>query len=59
MNILVKLQAEADNQYDFKAIAFVCKVHNNWERIGYVVHEVLNKVYETISNMKIYTSCVV
>ena len=60
-SIPIKLQMEPDNQYNSKAIALVCKVYNNWERIGYVVQEVFDKVheFEAISNRKIHISCVI
>ena len=44
---------EPDNQYDSKAIAFMCKLDNSWERIGYVVQEALDEVHEAIRNKKI------
>ena len=53
MNIPVKLQPEPNNPIDSKAIAFMCKVENDWERIGYVVQEALDDVHEAINTNKI------
>lgn len=53
VNILVKLQPEPNNPIDTKAIAFMCKAENNWERIGYVVQEALDDVHEVINTNKI------
>ena len=55
INIPVKIEAEPYNQYDSKAIAFMCKLddHSDWERIGYVVQEVLDEVHDAITNKKI------
>lgn len=50
----VKLQPEPDNKYDARAIAFMCKIDDSsWERIGYVVREVLDEVHEAINKKKI------
>ena len=35
----VKLQLEADNKWDAKAIAFMCQENLGWQRIGYVVRD--------------------
>ena len=53
VNIPVKLQPEPNNPIDSKAIAFMCKVENDWERIGYVVQEALDDVHEAINTNKI------
>ena len=52
-DIPVKLEKEPSNPFDSNAIAFMCLVENNWERIGYVVSEALADVNEAISNNKI------
>ena len=40
--IPVKLEKEPLNPVDTKAIAFVTNVNGTWERIGYVVQEILD-----------------
>ena len=52
-NVQVKLQKEIDNPFDANAIAFMCKVDSDWERIGYVVSEALPDVNEALSKNKI------
>ena len=52
-DIPVKLQAEPSNPMDSKAIAFMCKVETDWERIGYVVQEAQDDVHEAINTNKI------
>ena len=50
----VKLDPEPQNKYDNRAIAFVCQIDDtNWERIGYVVSEVLEEVHQAINNREI------
>lgn len=41
----VKLDPEPNNPYDAKAIAFICFVDGKWQRIGYMVREVLDDVH--------------
>ena len=48
----VKLEREPDNPYDCNAIAFMCKLDDKWERIGYVVTEALSDVSTAIRNKK-------
>ena len=48
--VAVKLQEEPDNPFDSSAIAFVCMLEDKWERIGYVVKEVLDPVHDAIRN---------
>ena len=49
----VRLQKEPQNPVDARAIAFQCKVKDKWERIGYVVQEVLEAVHDAMDNQKI------
>ena len=44
----VKLSLKPDNPYDAKAIAFQCFLDGKWQRIGYVVREVLEEVHEAM-----------
>lgn len=46
----VKLKKEPNNPIDFKAIVFVCDVTGTWERIGYVVQEVLDEVHKAMDD---------
>lgn len=41
----VKLCPEPSNPFDAKAIAFTCCIDGQWQRIGYVVREVLDEVH--------------
>ena len=44
-----KLQPEPTNQYDARAVAFMCEIDKKWQRIGYVVHECLEHVHKALS----------
>ena len=46
----VRLQEEPKNPVDSRAIAFQCQVHENWERIGYVVREALDSVHAAMDS---------
>lgn len=47
-SVPVELREEPNNPVDSRAIAFVCKLNNQWERIGYVASEALEAVYYAI-----------
>jgi len=49
----VKLEKEPHNPVDSKAIAFVTNVSGTWERIGYVVQEVLDEVHKAMDDCSI------
>ena len=49
----VKLQKEPDNPVDSRAVAFMCKLNDEYERIGYVVREALDSVHEAMDGNKI------
>ena len=49
----VMVVPEPDNQYDSQAIAFKCKVEEEWHRIGYVVKEALAHVHSALTQDKI------
>ena len=49
----VKLHHEPDNPKDTKAIAFMCKVEDDWERIGYIFKEALDDVHKAINANKL------
>ena len=40
-------EPEPNNQYDSKAIAFVCNIDEKWQRIGYIVRKSLDHVHKT------------
>ena len=46
------LRKEPKNPKDSRAIAFDCKLKNDWELIGYVAKEALNSVHEAIDSKK-------
>ena len=48
--VLVKLDPEPNNPYDAKAIAFICFVDGKWQRIGYIVREVLGDVHRAMKD---------
>ena len=52
-NVPVKLEPEPDNQYDARAIAFLCFVNDKWCRIGYVVKEALDDVHSAMKHNRI------
>ena len=51
----VRLTPEPSNCYDSEAIAFECRTsaENRWERIGYIVSEVLQDVHQAIRSNSI------
>ena len=49
----VKFQKEPDNQYDARAIAFMCKAEHDWERKGNVVKEALPDVHQAMDENKV------
>ena len=48
--VRVNINKEPDNPVDSKAIAFTCDVTGSWERIGYVVKEVLDEVHKAMDD---------
>ena len=46
----VKLEKEPLNPVDTKAIAFVTNVNGTWERIGYVVQEILDEMHKAMDD---------
>ena len=52
-DVPVRLQLEPDNPVDSDAIAFQCHVHSVWERVGYVVQEVLAEVHDAMKKHEI------
>ena len=48
--VAVKLQKEPDNPFDSRAIAFMCMLHDKWERIGYIVKEAIDPVHDAMRN---------
>ena len=53
----VRLQKEPKNPVDSCAIAFQCQVHENWERIGYVVRKALDSVHAAMDSGDILKIC--
>lgn len=51
----VQLAPEPTNPVDSNAIAFLCKLNDRWQRIGYVVREALDAVHDAIERKKIVT----
>ena len=49
-NVEVKLEKEPSNPKDSRAIAFHCKLGNDWVSIGYVVSEALECVHHAMDN---------
>ncbi len=49
----VRIQEEPNNPVDARAIAFMCKVTDQWERIGCLVREALDAVHEAMGHKKI------
>ena len=49
----VKLVPEPGNQYDAKAISFVCTIDGKWCRIGYIVGEALDHVHAALEERKV------
>ena len=52
-NVPVRLTPEPSNPVNSKAIAFECEIDGHWERIRYVVNEVLEEAHTAINNDKI------
>ena len=48
-----KIQPEPENPIDSEAIAFKCKLDDQWHTIGYVVKEVLKEVHEALAQNKV------
>ena len=48
-SISVRLTHELNNPFDTKAIAFMCFI-DDWQRIGYIVHEILDEVHAALQN---------
>ena len=46
----VRMRHEPTNIVDAQAVVFECKVEEKWERIGYVVSDILNEVHSAIDN---------
>lgn len=46
--VCVQLQPKADNPVDSNAIAFQCRLENEWKRIGFVVQEALGYVHNAL-----------
>ena len=53
--VSVKLESEPNNPFDARAIAFMAFIENTWQRIGYVVREVLEHVHDALRNNSIVT----
>ena len=49
----VKIVPEPDNQYDSKAIAFMCELDGKWEKIRYIVREALDDVHQALIEKRI------
>ncbi len=54
VEVPAKLVCEPENQYDSKAIAFVCLLNEQWHRIGYVVSEALDHVHKALAEKRSY-----
>ena len=52
-HVPVKILPEPENQYDCKAITFMCEVDGGWHRIGYIVREALDHVHKALTQKKI------
>ena len=51
----VIITPEPDNQFDWKAIAFMCNLGGKWHRIGYIVRETLDNVHTAFTHNRITT----
>ena len=51
--IEVRIQPEPLNAYDSRAIAVECFTGSHWERVGYLVREVLDSVHQTLQDSDI------
>lgn len=49
----VRFSPEPNNQFDAKANAFQCYVEGKWQRVGYVVREVLDEVHQAMNKKKV------
>lgn len=49
-HVLVKLEPEPSNPFDAHAIAFMTYIEEKWQRIGYVVREVLKDVHNAMAS---------
>ena len=45
IEVPVTIIPEPNNQFDSKAIYFLCKVNDTWHKIGYIVREALDDVH--------------
>lgn len=52
-DVQVRLTPEPDNPQDKSAVAFECYVLGKWERVGYVVKELLPEVHAALRNGRI------
>lgn len=52
-NVPVRVHHEPDNPIDSRAIAFECKIKNEWKFIGYIVREALDAVHEALESQRI------
>ena len=52
-SVPVRLMPEPNNIYDSKAIAFECQLGGKWEKIGYVIKELLDIVHDAIESKEI------
>lgn len=46
--VLVRMRPEPTNIADSRAIVFECELGDNWEKIGYVVTEILDEVHQVM-----------
>ncbi len=46
--VQVQLKPEKDNPRNARALAFICKIDDEWQRIGYVVEEALDAVHTAL-----------
>ena len=58
LNIPVRLNPQPDNPADSNAIAFQCFVQQKWQRVGYVVCEVLPYVHDAMRDVILWWSLV-
>ena len=49
-NVEVRIHPEPQNPYDARAIAFECLIGTKWERVGYMVSEVLDSVHQVLQD---------
>ena len=52
-DVYFSLNKEPQNPVDSRAIAFICYVEGEWQRVGYVVRELLDEVHEAMSTNSI------